>query len=335
MPVSKHNFLRYKIINTCLLNKQKPYPSLEELKNALAKQDIRVGTRALERDLEAMRYDRQLGFFAPIVFDRFHRGYAYTDPEYSIDKLPLSADEMEAFQVSLESLKRFRGADILRQVEGVFDKLDKIVMQQTKQKKSAVNYAVVDFEKVPYSKGIELFDKVYQAIIKQQPLSIAYKRFDKPTAKEHTFHPYLLKEYKFRWYVLGYSENRRGKIILALDRIEKMAPKHIPFKANKGTDLQTYFYNTIGVTINPGGVKDIRLWVSPIQSNYLKTQHLHATQTILSEDVTGMIIGLQLVPNYELLQTILGFGPEVKVLEPSTLREEIKEMTKKMLHLYD
>jgi hypothetical protein len=32
----------------------------------------------------------------------------------------------------------------------------------------------------------------------------------------------LLKEYKFRWYLLGYSEKQKGKLILALDRIENV-----------------------------------------------------------------------------------------------------------------
>src|SRR5687768_3500329 len=100
--------------------------------------------------------------------------------------------------------------------------------------------------------------------------------------------------------------------------IESITNKKIPFKANKGNRRTKYFEHTIGVTINPAGVKDIRLWVSPLQSNYLKTQHLHATQTIISEDATGMIITLQLMPNYELLQTLLAFGPEVKVIEPLT-----------------
>jgi predicted DNA-binding transcriptional regulator YafY len=335
MPASKSTFLRYKIINACLTNKKKPYPTLEEIKSILAKHDIIISTRALEKDLEAMRYDKRLGYNAPIEFNRKHHGYQYTDPDYTIEKLPLSADELEAFEIIVESFKRFRGADVLNQVEGMFDKLDKIVIQQMRPKKSALKYPVVDFEKMPYSKGIEHFDKVYHAILKQQPLLIGYKRFDQPRGKDHVFHPYLLKEYKFRWYVLGYSENSKGKLILALDRIENIANKSIPFKENKGIDVQKYFDHTIGVTINPIGVKDIRLWVSPLQSNYLKTQYLHTTQTIISEDAKGMIIHLQLIPNYELLQTLLAFGPEVKVLEPLSLKDQLKEMAKKTLQLYE
>jgi predicted DNA-binding transcriptional regulator YafY len=334
MPAGRNQFLRYKIINACLTNQKKPYPTIEDFKSALARQDIHVEKRAIENDLEAMRYDKRLGYHAPIEYNRKHHGYHYTEPEYTIEKLPLSSEELEAFELIVESFKRFRGAEVLNQVEGMFDKLDKVVMQQMRSKKPATKYPVVDFEKVPYSKGIEHFDKVYQAIIKQQPLLIAYKRFDQP-ASDHVFHPYLLKEYKFRWYVLGYSERSRGKLILALDRIESITNKKTTFKENKGTDVQKYFEHTIGVTINPTGVKEIRLWFSPSQGNYLKTQYLHATQKIISDDSTGLIISLQLIPNYELLQTLLAYGPEAKVLEPPSLQEQLKEMVKKTMHLYD
>jgi len=335
MPAPKSQAMRYKIINACLTNRKKPYPTLEYILEVLADNDIHVEKRAVEGDLESMRYDKRLGFNAPIEFNRKYRGYYYTDPDYTIDKLPLNAEEMEAFQLIVESLNRFKGAKVLQQVEGIFDKLDKVAMQQMKRKKRAVNYPVADFEKMPYSKGIEHFDKLYEAIVKQQPLLITYKRFDSDRASEHLFHPYLLKEYKFRWYLLGYSEKRKGKLVLALDRIEDiLSSKKTTFKPARGMEVQKYFDHTLGVTINPTSVKEIRVWFSAAQGNYVKTQHLHATQQIVRDDSSGLIVTFQLIPNYELLQTLLAFGPECKVLEPASLRAELKDMLRKSMQLY-
>lgn len=105
MPIGKYPYLRYKIINACLTNKRKPYPTLDDIKAALAQQDIIVEKRAIEGDLECMRYDKRLGYNAPIAFSRKHRGYHYTEPDYTIDKIPLSRDEMEAFELIVESFK--------------------------------------------------------------------------------------------------------------------------------------------------------------------------------------------------------------------------------------
>jgi predicted DNA-binding transcriptional regulator YafY len=330
----KSPFLRYKIINACLTDKRKPFPSIDEIKTALEKQDITIAKRAIEGDLEAMRHDKRLGYQAPIAYHRTHRGYYYTDPEYNLEKLPLSHEELEAFELIVDSFKRFRGAKILNQVEGMFDKLDKVVMHQLKNSKTQAHYPTVDFENMPFSKGIEHFDRLYKAIQKQQCLQIDYHKFEAREASHHIFHPYLLKEYKFRWYVLGFSETRKGKLVLALDRIEKITPARLVFKHYKGTDIQQYFSHTIGVTIKNASVKEIRLWFSAAQGNYIKTQYLHATQQTVSDTKDGLIITLQLIPNYELLQTLLAFGPEVKVLEPESLRTEMKDMLARNLALY-
>jgi predicted DNA-binding transcriptional regulator YafY len=334
MPVNKSTLARFYLINECLTNARKPYWTLEEIMEKAESRDIFVSKRTLESDLQIMRYDDRLNYHAPILYCKKNKGFHYEDRDYSIEKLPLSESDIETFQMMVESFQRFKGADVLQQVEGVFDKLGKVA-KQLNEKKNKLDYTPVVFEQIPYTKGIQHFDNLYQAIVKQQPLLIHYKRFDKDSISEHLFHPYLLKEYKFRWYLLGYSEKRRGKLILALDRIERITPnKKIAFKPYKGIDVQKYFDHTIGVTINPTGVKEIRVWFSVTQGNYLKTQHLHATQKIISDDDTGLIVTFQLIPNYELMQTLLAFGPECKVLEPATLQEQFKDMHRKSMELY-
>ena len=101
----------------------------------MEKNDITVVQRSLENDLKTMRYDERLAYYAPIEYCRKNRGYYYTDKDYSIDKLPLSEEDIEAFDMILESFQRFKGAQVLNQVEGLFDKLGKIV-GQLKAKKS-------------------------------------------------------------------------------------------------------------------------------------------------------------------------------------------------------
>jgi predicted DNA-binding transcriptional regulator YafY len=333
MPIIKNAVGRYYLINECLANSRKRYWTMEEFIQKCDENDIKVSKRTLELDIEAMRYDKRLNYNAPIEYSKKPRGYHYTDPDYTIVKLPLTEDDIEMFEMLLESAQRVKGAQGLSEVEGMFDKLDKVV-GQLKQKKSKLPYPAVAFEKIPYYKGMGNFNPLYKAITKKTPLLIQYKKFEHEMAREHVFHPYLLKEYKFRWYVLGYSERRRGKLILALDRIESISIKKIAFKDYKGIDIQKYFDHTIGVTINDRGVKEIKLWFSVSQGNYIKTQHLHATQQIIFDDRTGMIVTLQLIPNYELLQTLLAFGPEVKVLEPVTLQDEMKEMLRRSLGQY-
>ncbi|MEO7991369.1 MAG: WYL domain-containing protein [Chryseolinea sp.] len=333
MPLSKNALTRYQLINECFTNRRKRYWSIEEIIEKAKSRDIQMARRTLEQDLHDMRDDDRLNYHAPIAYSKKNNGHHYKDADYSIDTLPLSEDEIETFELMVESFKRFKGAEVLNHVEGMFDKLEKVA-GQLKQKTSKLNYSPILFERIPYNKGIDHFDMLYQAILKQKPLLIHYKKFDNEKAKEHTFHPYLLKEYKFRWYLLGYNQKSKNKLILALDRIEGVAVVKIPFIPYKGKEPEKYFDNTIGVTIKDSGVKEIHLWFSHAQGNYIKTQQLHETQQIISDTSDGLMVTLQLIINYELLQTLLAFGPEVKVLEPASLKEEIRGMLEKSLELY-
>jgi predicted DNA-binding transcriptional regulator YafY len=334
MPLIKNAVARYYLIDECLTHPHHRYWTLEEILEKGEERDIIVSKRTLELDIQAMRYDDRLRYYAPISYCKKNKGFYYTDQTYSVTKLPLTVDDIQWFEVMIDSLQRFRGAEILHHVEGIFDKLEKVVGHlKTNRSKSA--YPVVAFEKIPYSKGMEHFDVLYRAILKQTPLRITYQKFEGQTPSVHVFHPYLLKEYKFRWYVLGFSETRRSKLILALDRIEGIVKEKMEFKPAKGLDVQKYFDHTIGVTITHGSVKEIRLWFSVKQGNYIKTQHLHETQRIVSDTKEGLIVTLQLIPNYELLQLLLSFGPEVHILEPQTLQQELKTMLEKNLKLYE
>ena len=134
---------------------------------------------------------------------------------------------------------------------------------------------------------------------------------------------------------MAFFSGSKNKIIMALDRIVNVVSAKTPFIPYKGTDLQKYFDHTIGVTLNNLGIKEIRLWFSPSQGNYIKTLQLHETQQIISDTREGLVVTLQLTINYELLQTLLAFGPEVKVLEPASLQQQIKDMIRKSMALYE
>jgi predicted DNA-binding transcriptional regulator YafY len=333
--LTKNALTRYFLINECLTHPRKRYWTLEEIMEKAEARNVPVTKRTLEYDLHAMRYDEGLNYRAPIVYCKKNKGFHYTDADYSIERLPLTEDDVETFDLMVQALQRFKGAQVLQQVEGMFDKLGKVADQLQLKKKKPASPAIVAFEHIPNVKGIDHFDVLHEAILKQRPLLIIYKRFDSDRATEHVAHPYLLKEYKFRWYLLCYSERRRHKVILALDRMECVSRMKVPFKPYTGKELLHYFEHTIGVTLGEGAAEEIVLWFSPLMAPYIKTQLLHHSQATQLEDANGLVIVLKLIPNPELIQLILGYGAEVKVIKPASLRNKVAAIMKKGVRLYE
>ncbi|MBT1704884.1 helix-turn-helix transcriptional regulator [Chryseosolibacter indicus] len=332
MASSKIPYPRFRIINDCLRSRVKRYWTIKEFIQKLEEEDIFVKERTVKSDLALMRNDEIIGYKAPIVYCPRNRGYYYADPEYSIDVIPLNDEEIRSLTFAVNMVNRYRGAQVVKQFEGTLHKVSKIVQQL--KNASGPTRSFIGFENVPYYKGMDFFDIILEAVDEKRALVIHYKRFQKERGDVHIFHPYLMKEYMNRWYVLGYSERRKWVITLGLDRIEKIEPSTSDFIVNTFLDAETYFNNTLGITHTPGKAEDIVLRFSSTQANYIKTQYLHHSQETLEEDEDGLKIVLKLKINFELISKLMAFGPDVEVLKPIKLRNKITELLDRARGVY-
>jgi len=112
-----------------------------------------------------------------------------------------------------------------------------------------------------------------------------------------------------------------------------MAPKN--FIEYSGVDFERYFSDTIGVTKSESDrANKVILWIQQKHAPYVLTKPLHASQQLLKEDETGIMIRLDVVLNFELEREILGFGEGVKVISPRILQGRVKKRIERMIDLY-
>lgn len=148
--------------------------------------------------------------------------------------------------------------------------------------------------------------------------------------------PYLLKEYRNRWFVLGVAHQRNGPLSnLALDRIQSITEHEDAYRENTSIDFSTYYNDVIGVTKSPNQRDcEVVFWIDSANAPYVVTKPLHHTQKLLSEDETGKIFSIQVILNFELERELLGFGPKLRVLGPRILVKQIKDQLRRTLHRY-
>jgi predicted DNA-binding transcriptional regulator YafY len=92
------------------------------------------------------------------------------------------------------------------------------------------------------------------------------------------------------------------------------------------------FDSVIGVAIMEPVI--VELAFSNQQSKYIKTLPLHQSQEIVSENNDEVIFRYFVATNYELVQRILMYGNEVRVLKPENLIDDIKYILKESLKKY-
>lgn len=335
MPVNRNALIRYKTIDKCLQNRYRKW-TLDDLIDACSDAlyeyegiDKGVSKRTVQADIQVMRSDK-LGYNAPIVVVE-RRYYTYEEPTYSITNIPLTDQDLSMLTDAVAFMKQFKGFSHFRELDGMVQKLeDHIYSQKTDTK------PVIDFEKNDNLKGLEYLDVLYQAIIKKQVLKVTYQSFKARKANSFEFHPYLLKEFRNRWFLIGVKEGAAGIMNLALDRIEGTEASELWFRESENFEAESYFKNAIGVSISPKAkVEEVRLYVNYQHAPYVLTKPLHHSQRLVEKDHYGITIALDVQHNFELEKAILGFGEGVKVLGPERLRRKIKERITANIDLYN
>jgi len=216
---------------------------------------------------------------------------------------------------AVEVLRQFKGFSYF---SGMGDIVSRLEDHVTSAKKKTI--PVIDFEKNESLKGLDYLDTIYHAIINKQVLSVKYRSFKARSANTFIFHPYLLKEYRNRWFVFG---RRKGSLInLALDRIHdiEIAEKE-KFIDNDLFDPQTFFDNLVGVTKNVGMKPEtVRFWVDKQNAPYVQTKPFHKSQKLIETQQDGsMVFELEVVINQELQREFFGFADTIKLLSPQSL----------------
>ena len=331
MATNKSALIRYKTIDQCLKNRFRKWTLedlIEKVSEALYEfEGITTGVskRTIQGDIQFMRSDK-LGYNAPIIVtDR--KFYTYEDSDYSITQSPIKEEDVDKMKEIVSLLKQFNGFHYFDEMSDLIAKLENNIYKSSRK---TPNY--IQFEDNKQLKGINHLNGLYQAILQRTPLLIEYKSFKVNEAKKDIYHPYLLKEYRNRWFLI--CRNNKGKILitLALDRIEAFYQLDLKlFKANETINFDTYYNECIGVTrTEKDRPQKVILKFNVRHAPYVKTKPLHHSQQTLKDDDKGLTIRIDVIPNFELEREILGFGENVEVLAPKTLKRIVDKRISRM-----
>jgi predicted DNA-binding transcriptional regulator YafY len=334
MPVNRNALIRFRTIDNCLRNRQRRW-TLEDLIEACSEAlyeyegiDKGVSKRSIQMDIQMMRSDK-LGYNAPIIVLE-KKYYTYEDPDYSITNIPLTEQDLGKLTEVAEILRQFKGFSHFQELSGMVQRLEnKIYSAKTNQE------PIIDFEKNDNLKGLEHIETLYQAIIKKCTVKLCYQSFKAREANAFHFHPYYLKEYRNRWFVIGIKKRGTPIMTLALDRILSIEGCDIKYVPRHDFNLVAYLNDVVGVTVNQNGqTEKVLLLADNETAPYILTKPIHHSQQLVETSATGVTISLNVQLNFELEREILGFGDRIKVIAPERLKRRIKDTFEHALDLY-
>ena len=340
MPTNKNAFIRYKHLDRLLSDHRHYYDihDLTERVNAKLYDDgfPEVTQRCIEKDLNALEF---APFSAPI--ERFKWNgkncIRYGKRSFSIFMKEMSDEERNLLREVLSTIGQFDGLANFEWLENFKIGLG---LEERRQ--------IISFSNNPYLQNSNLLGTLFDHISNEVVIRLHYHTFADPAVRSIDFHPYLLKQYNDRWFLLGAADSDRKILTFALDRIDKVEP--LPEKKYKECpeDLNDRFDDIVGITYYADRpISHILFWCSDEAQDYVITKPLHGSQIMYQGEEEqrlrekyptlqgGSFFSIDCIENYELITLLCSYGKNLVVLEPTNIQETIRERVAQMMTIYN
>ena len=173
------------------------------------------------------------------------------------------------------------------------------------------------------------------AIRNRVQVSFAYQKYYHDLVSPRTVDPLVLKEFKYRWYLIARDTYDDHVKVYALDRMADLEILTVKSPKDPNVDIEQMMKHCFGIIIpNDEKPQNIVLSFTPFQGKYIKSLPLHDTQKILVDNDKELRINLYVYPTYDFKMEILSYGDTVKVIEPKQLANELKDTYSKALKRY-
>ena len=267
MPTNKNALVRYRILDRLLSDHHHYYDihDLTEKVNGKLDDDgfEMVTQRCIEKDLINM----QGLFSAPIEHDKKNGKNCifYWNRSFTIFSQEMSREERSLLREVLSTLGQFGGLENFKWLD---DFKIGLGLEERRQ--------IISFSNNPYLQNSNLLGTLFDHISNEVVIRLSYHTFADLAVRSIDFHPYLLKQYNDRWFLLGAADSDRKILTFALDRIDKVEPlpekKYVPCPE----DLSERFEDIVGVTLyEDHPVEHIVFWASDASKDYIMTKPIH------------------------------------------------------------
>jgi len=343
MPNNKNAILRYQALDACFSDFSREY-TMKDLIAAVEKNLINndqkvtsISKSQVAADIaEIERNNDWMILFNEELRNRRTPVYRYAYDGMSIFKRDISAAQLSELKTTLMFLNRFRGLPQYGQVEKLIEELEFKYGFYIGDAPSQI-----EFESNEFLTGISFLTKLLKYIDEKKVLCITYQSFKRDTPVRIICHPYFLKQYNQRWFLFALDNKYHTLRNFAIDRIQKIevtrkddVGKSLRYIENDKFNFSEYFDDVVGVTVfEDVEPVDVVLRLSPPQTPYVHTKPIHPSQKNKFRGDPSLI-SIKVKPNEELIRKILSFGPEAEVLEPESLRQELKERVERMKEMY-
>jgi len=293
--------------------------------------DLDCHPRTVYRDLDAL----QVGGF-PIYNERVNgtNFWALMESARKPVPIPFSLPELVALYFGRDVLKILKNTVFYDSLESLFKKIKTTLPAESKkylkQIEKSLRAGAGPHKK--YDKFKDTIETLNAAVIGKKVVEIVYYTMSRKKVTQRKVAPYKLWYYNGTFYLIGHCRARKDIRIFAVDRIKMINLTDERFEVPADFNADEFMKASFGVF--QGQPVHIKLHFTPNAAGYVKEKVWHESQKVSEKRDGSVILELDVAGTREIKHWILCWGSQVQVLEPDSLREEIRSEAAEMLGVY-
>ena len=287
--------------------------------------------RTIFRDLKELQ-----AIGVPFHYDARTSGYMI-EPEFFLPPIDLSLQEALSLLLLAHKARNqiqlpFKNSVLLAALK-IENNLPAKIRQYCNKALQNISTRASAQAPVTHSAGLDkTFAQLQQAIVKKRKVNIRYHSLFEGAIIDVELCPYHLLYNNRAWYVLGRSSMHESVRTFKLNRIRELTTTERCFVDGENFDVYEYFGRAWSM-IPEGRIYNIKLLFLPKVANNVAEVQWHSTQEVVRNSDGSATVEFRVDGLGEITWWILGYGDQVQVLAPKTLRKRISQIAKNMADL--
>jgi predicted DNA-binding transcriptional regulator YafY len=311
------------------------YRNLLSHRRAISKADLlqqlEISLATFKRDLTVLR-DR---CHMPVIFDRDLNGYRleFAEGHTELPGLWFNQEEILALLTIQHMIGQLEPGVLGPKLRPLQNRLTEILATQGTQA-GVLTERVKLLHAGKRTLHLKPFQIVAQATLARQQLSIDH--FNRQTGEtlRRTISPQQLVHYRDNWYVDAWCHLRNALRNFAIDAIQNCQLLEAPAKDIPLHDIQAEVNKGYGI-FSGQEVQWAELRFTPQRARWVEREQWHPEQQATHDAQGNYLLKVPYSDPRELLGDILRHGPEVQVIGPPALRQQVQRAIAQALKQYD
>lgn len=282
-------------------------------------QQFEITAKTAQRSIEYFR-DRLI---APLAYDFFKKGYHYTDPAFQLPVTRISEGELLALLISRKLMTEASAGSLGDELGRVSKRLGSLLAANLPGRAHTEDAFSFRWKSINRTDPV-IFKVVTSALLQGRLMTFHYQAPATVNSVLRTVEPHHLVNYMGNWHLVAFCRLRGDWRDFLLSRMSRCQMDSTEFQIRAREEWQPFLQNTFGIFQNRASF-DVVLRFTPERSRWVKEEIWHESQQEHFQEDGSLIRTIPVSHEAEIMMEALKHGSQVEVLQPTWLRERVRQ----------